>query len=306
MKNEAIAFSGSSTKIQFHFGVAEELARLGYEPEYFDGCSGGAIVQLFMSANKFDKEVIDTFLDVQAGDVFDIEPMNKNNKITFKAKVRALLGRSSLGSQKNLLEMIKTNFTAQDYEQIKETKKKVFVTVFNMNTRFAESVNICRPSMNYETAMKFVYASASIPLAVEPVKIGRSWYYDGGVVEHNGGKNLAKRKHIKKLVTVWSRPDILTKVKNTRVSNFWEQWQPGDLKKNGARVLDGIVFNTSLEDEETIDALCEINKTTQEKVFPKYQLMNELYKFDKDLQRSMYEHGKERARTMFVSMKQKE
>jgi predicted acylesterase/phospholipase RssA len=149
--NEGIAFSGSSTKIQFHLGVAEELARLGYSPDYFDGCSGGAIVQLFMSLNKFDKEVIETFLDVQAGDVFDIAPMNNKNKLTLKAKVRALLGRSSLGSQKNLLEMIKANFTEADYEELKETNKKVFATVFNLNTMFSESVNICRPSMSYET-----------------------------------------------------------------------------------------------------------------------------------------------------------
>ncbi len=304
MKN-GIAFSGSSTKIQFHLGVAHELTTLGFEPQYLDGCSGGAIVQLFMSIKKFDKETIDTFLDVQAGDVFNIAPMNANNKLTFKAKLRAITGKPSLGKQDNLLKLIKKNFTEEDYLEMKATKKKVFCTVFNLNTRFSESVNICRPSMDYYTAMRFVLASASIPLAVEPVKIGRSYYYDGGVIEHNGGKNLAKRKELDSLVTVWSRPDILQKKKKTRITNFWEKWTPGGLKKNAERVLDGIVFNTSLEDEETIDLLCKANNIEQIKLFPSYQLMDELYKFDKDLQRSMYEHGKAQARAMFVTMNEK-
>lgn len=302
MQNDSIAFSGSSTKIQFHLGVAHELTLLGYDPEYLDGCSGGAIVQLFMAIKKFDKDVIDTFLNVKADDVFDVQPMNNKDKLTIKAKIRALLGKPSLGKQNNLLELIKKNFTPEDYVELKQTGKKVFCTVYNLNTRFSESVNICRHSMDYETAMKFVLASASIPLAVEPVRIGRSWYYDGGVVEHNGGKNLAKRKHIKKLVTVWSRPDILGQIKKTRMSNFHENWQPGGIKKNGLRVLDGITFNTSLEDEGTIDALCDANNIEQEKIFPTHQLMDQLYKFDKDLQRLMYQHGKEVARAMFARL----
>jgi predicted patatin/cPLA2 family phospholipase len=304
MKN-GIAFSGSSTKIQFHLGVAHELTNLGFDPKYLDGCSGGAIVQLFMSIKKFDKDVLDTFLNVQAGEVFNIAPMNEKNKLTFKAKLRAITGKKSLGKQDNLLNLIKKNFTEENYLEMKATKKKVFCTVFNLNTRFSESVNICRPSMDYDTAMRFVLASASIPLAVEPVRIGRSWYYDGGVIEHNGGKNLAKRKELDSLVSVWSRPDILQKIKKTRITNFWENWTPGGMKKNAERVLDGIVFNTSLEDEETIDLICDLNDIDQTKIFPSYQLMDELYKFDKDLQRSMYEHGKEQARATFVSMNQK-
>ena len=103
MQNDSIAFSGSSTKIQFHLGVAHELTLLGYDPEYLDGCSGGAIVQLFMAIKKFDKEVIETFLNVEAEDVFDVQPLNNKDKLTIKAKIRALLGKSSFGKQNNLL-----------------------------------------------------------------------------------------------------------------------------------------------------------------------------------------------------------
>jgi len=255
-----------------------------------------------MAIKKFDKEVIDTFLNVEAEDVFDVQPLNNKDKLTIKAKIRSLLGKSSHGKQNNLLEVIKKNFTPEDYVELKQTGKKVFCTVYNLNTKLSESVNICKPSMDYETAMKFVFASASIPLAVEPVRIGESWYYDGSVVEHNGGKNLAKRKHIKRLFTVWSRPDILGEIKKTRISNFHEKWKPGSIKKNGLRLLEGITFNTSLEDEETIDALCDANKIEQQKIFPTHQLMKELYKFDKDLQLSMYEHGKDVARTMFARL----
>jgi hypothetical protein len=299
MKHDAIALSGSSTKIQFHLGVAHELTNLGFDPKYLNGCSGGAIVQLFMSIKKFDKKTIDVFLDVKSSDVFNIEPMNSKGKLTLKAKLRAITGKGSLGKQDNLLQMIKDNFTEEDYKELKATGKKVFCTVFNLNTKLAEYVNISRPSMKYNTAMRFVVASAAIPLAVEPVKIGRSWYVDGGAVEHNGGKDLAKRKFIDNLFTVWSRPDILTAIRKTRPENHFEPWKPEGLKKNGLRVLEGIGFNTSLEDEETIDAFCAINDINQTKVFPSYKLMDQLYKFDKDLQRSMYEHGKVQARLMF-------
>ncbi len=94
--------SGAATKIPGLAGAADYIYNVaGFRPTDITGISSGALLAVPVAMRKWDvlREISQTFtLD----DIFSIKPVNEDNKITARAKFRALTGKSSFGKQDNL------------------------------------------------------------------------------------------------------------------------------------------------------------------------------------------------------------
>ena len=77
----------------------------GYKPKYITGISAGSILAVPIALGLYD-EIKEFVTNFTLDDIFDIKPVNSKGDLTFCAGFRAITGKESFGSQKNL---IKTN-----------------------------------------------------------------------------------------------------------------------------------------------------------------------------------------------------
>ena len=288
-KNLAIAYSGTSTQIAIAYGVAHGLYDSGIMPDLYEGCSGGDIVKALHASERFDEDVLQMILDFQLSDVFNKPPVKANGKMSATAIFRGLTMRKSLGEQRALTKTFKKYFTPDDLAYIKSKRRHLYSTITSYGYRKALHVRNSRN--NYEAMVSNVMASGRIPVFTEGFDMkldkGHDVWFDGGVLDHNGGKYFAKRKDVKTLITVWSRPE-----ENPESPSFipWKQknWFDTNLKTHNVRS-----HGISIEDENHIDLLCYVNGVNHIKIMPNKDFQEETYRFDRDNNIRMYEHGYE-------------
>ncbi len=187
--------SGASTKIPGLAGAADYIYNVaGYRPTDITGISSGALLAVPVAMRKWDvlREVSQTFtLD----DIFSIKPVNEDNKITTRAKLRAITGKSSFGKQDNLYCTLKKIITEEEFNRYQEGDyPNVWVGSVDFKTGSRYIVNVKDKNVTYWRYLELVNASASIPLAVEGVKIDDMILFDGAVRNH--------------ILSVWSLKNI--------------------------------------------------------------------------------------------------
>ena len=182
MKKErkVLNLSGAATKIAGLAGVSDYIHNIkGFRPTDITGISSGALLSLPIALRKWDfiRELTQTFtLD----DIFDSKPINEDNKITFKAKLRVALGNPSLGTQNNLYKTLQKIITKEEFKRYQEGNyPNVWVGSVDFKTGSRYIVNIKDKEISYEEYQILVNASASIPLAVESVKYKGMLLYGG-------------------------------------------------------------------------------------------------------------------------------
>jgi predicted patatin/cPLA2 family phospholipase len=142
-----------------------------------------------------------------------------------------------------------------------------------------------------------VYASTCIPILTEGQVIDGDLYFDGGVVDHIGAPFLLSNYHCERIISVYSRPkDNIDAVKNV-TKEVAESYKNEDFKLKGVfsiveRTFEMMMRNTSINDEQISDAICQEKGIENIKILMPYSLMTETYKFDPDLNRSMCQIGK--------------
>ncbi len=279
-----LAISGAASKIPFIYGVVKTLM-LGnnIKPKNISGISSGAIVALLAGLNRFDFDGV--LINAKVSDVFKVSPMTKKGKISPRAITRILTGKRSLGDQSNLKKTLKKHISVEEFEAFKIDKNSpnVFIGAVNYETGKIKYFNLKK--LDFETAIKSVSASASIPGVAEGEFIDDDLYYDGGVIDYIGSEWLAKNHKSDHLISVYSRPEEYP-VKHKEMKGIISVI---------ARTIALLTKNVSIDDEVVTDTYCQLEGIEHTKIFTQHPLMSETFKFDKDLNYAMFQLGVEAA-----------
>lgn len=152
-----LVLSGGGVRGVAHIGAIKALEEHGIFPTHISGTSAGAIVGALYAAGVEWSEILNFFKSI---------PL-------FHAKKYALRKPGFIDTEKFYSDFKK--FVAED--DFKVLKKHLFVTATNVEKgtlRIFDSGPLIHP----------VLASASFPGVFTPVKIGKSYYVDGGVLNN--------------------------------------------------------------------------------------------------------------------------
>ena len=200
--------SGAGTKISGLAGACDYIFNvLGYRPTDISGISSGGILAIPIALRKWD--IIREFTQIfTIDDIFDSNPINKKNKVTFFAKCRAMLGKPSLGTQNNLPLTIKKVVTEEDFNRYQQGDfPNVWLGSVDFKTGSRFIINIKEKKYTYNDYILLINASASIPLAVEGVHFKNMILYDGGVRNHILSPWMLENiPNISEIISVFARP----------------------------------------------------------------------------------------------------
>lgn len=187
----ALVISGGGSKGAFAGGVAEYLVR--HEKKEYDlfvGSSTGSLLISHLALGEIDR-IKKVFTNVEQKDIFYINPfkikeiddseftVSINHWNTLKSFI---LKRQSFGDSKNLRKLIKDNLTIDDYKRLKETHKRVVVSVANLTkyqTEFKSNIDY-----SYTDFVDWIWASANyVPFMSVLNKHGHE-FADGGFGSH--------------------------------------------------------------------------------------------------------------------------
>jgi len=276
--------SGGATKIGGLYAKSQRIIQeFGYKPDIISGVSSGALLTLPIALNKW-KELDTLINDFDLDTIFDNKPFNEKGKITLKAIWRTITGKPSFGTQNNLRKTLSSVITETDFQDyiVKVGNKEVpvvYIGVTNFNTGKFELIDVTK--ITYTQYLDYVIASTSIPLAVEAVKIGENYYYDGGVLHHTCTNALINNfgNKITHCITVFSRPEGY----DLSYKNF-NQIDIGQVLK---ATQDLQIANISISDQRIEKLLCEQYGIKNKQVFcPK--VLTSMYDVDKSRLQQLY------------------
>ena len=300
-----LGISGGGTKIAGLFGLAESIIYdRGYVPDIISGISAGAILALPLALGK--REIIkEQVLNLSMDDFFNVAPIRENGKIrTFNAILKLIGGKHYLGEQKNLEKTIAKVVSRSEFEKYKEDKTKAICIVGTVDFYTGKRFYINLKKVSYKDFLKFVNASASIPIFTPGIEMDGPIYdfegetidypklllYDGGVRDHSPSNKILSSNHpdfqITETTSIFSRPDDIREVLEPK--NF----EPSSLLK----ILERYVAITNAEVSKN-DEVQEKN-TILRKVIMDHgtfflpRIMQGVYDIDKTRLRQLYDASK--------------
>ena len=133
--NRYLVISGGGAMGAFGCGVSEALTiKHNNKYELIIGTSTGSLQMGLIGLGNFDK-LKESYLNVTQKSIFNWNPFNKKGKPSiWKALLRIILNKDSLGESKNLKKLIDKFFTIDDYNELKE--KKIEIDNHNENIFF--------------------------------------------------------------------------------------------------------------------------------------------------------------------------
>ena len=164
-RNDAlgICLSGGAALGFAHIGVLQSLEDHGIYPTHIVGSSIGAIVGTMYAAGYSPKEMLQLVKD------------DKLYKITKLMTFRPTFLKSGLSTHDMLRSLVHELIPHNSFEQL---KKKLYICVVNLNKAEWEIVD------SGNELDKWVAASASIPGIFETIKVGETYYIDGGLLNN--------------------------------------------------------------------------------------------------------------------------
>jgi NTE family protein len=155
MHKIGIALSGGGTRGVVHIGVLQALEEHGIFPSIISGTSAGSIVGAMYAHGYTPAEILSIASERSLIWMFSLRLPNKGFvRHTF------------------LRKMLQRYIPENNFEEL---KKPLYVAIANLNSGKAEI--ICSGPLH-----DVIIASSSIPVLYEPIRIGESWYADGGLL----------------------------------------------------------------------------------------------------------------------------
>lgn len=277
-----LSFSGAATKIAAHAAHGKIILESGYKPDIYAGVSSGALIILPLILGKFDL-LKEKTTNLKLSDIFNHPPVNEKGKITVPALARGAF-KGSFGEMENVVDMIRLFVSEEEYNSFIKDKKSpfVYIGITNINKDKFELVLINK--LKYESFIRVLVASSSIPMFVPPQKLGDCFYYDGGLKHHNPGiEVLRKYPHtIKECISVYSRPERYPSEKDID----WG-YDGKYLGRNLSKTIEIMQNAISTNDQQSEIDICKINhiKLTQ-RFSPK--IMKGIYDVNGDRLKELY------------------
>lgn len=300
-----LGISGGGTKISGLFGVAEAIIyERGYIPEIISGISAGAILALPLALGK--REVIrEQVLNLELDDFFNVSPIRKNGKIkTLNAIFKIIGGKPYLGEQKNLEKTIAKVVSTAEFEAYKTDNTKAICIVASVDFYTGKRFYINLKTVSYENFLKFVNASASIPIFTpgistdgpifdfegETIDFPKLLLYDGGVRDHSPSHKILVSDHpdfqVTETSSIFSRPDNIRDIVGPK--NF----APRNLLSILERYVEITNAEISKNDEDQEKNVIQRKGIVDHGTFYLPRIMQGVYDVDKKRLRQLYEEAK--------------
>lgn len=280
---KTLSLSGGGTKIAALAGAAITTIDLfGYKPDIIVGTSAGGILTLPLAMG-LTEELKDLIINLTLDDIFSFKPVNKKGNIRFLAIVRLLLGYPSLGKQDNLIKSMQKIITKERFAEYLENKDypDVLITAVEFKTGSRKYFKV--RDLDYNTYLKVVSATSSIPVFVEPVEINNGYYYDGGIRDFIGSHKVFEMYDVKENISIYSRA--------IDYDSSNPNWKPKNVIIVLTRTTDIMLTEISKNDELLEDKIAKEKGIKNTKVFMKHITSNGAYQMDKKQLTQWYEMG---------------
>lgn len=177
---KALVISGGGSWGAFTVG------RISFVKKEYDlaiGCSTGSLIAPFALLGKYDL-LKEAYSSVNNESVFNVNPFNKKGHIKIlNSLIRLIRGKRTLGENENLLKLIKKYYTLEIHNEILLSGKDFIVTVCNISKTPYSTKYVSIKDCGYDTFIKYIWASCSVPIVTSIVEINGEEYVDGGVTE---------------------------------------------------------------------------------------------------------------------------
>jgi len=288
MRKIAMIISGGATKIPFLAGVALSLIiNKKVRPSFFIGISSGAILSFTLGIGKYN----DTFKNVIN---FSLSSFMANDMSGFKGFMKTLYnvlrGKHHLNSQKPLKKLLMNVVTEDDFELWKGDvqKPEIFVGAVSLETgkRIYKDLRDC----DYEEAIDWVMASASIPFYTEGSQIDGENWFDGGLRDHIGTEWFLKRysHKVDEVHQIYSRASNLSSYRFKMPKRKW--FKLGSIKVLN-RSIEILNWEISKTDEKLADEIITKKKIKSYKYFAPEKLTSDVYATSKEQNILLYDKG---------------
>ncbi len=230
-KQRLINISGGGIEIITLMSAFSTLIKSGLNFSYLTGVSAGAIIGFCSVCGKMneaydlikrthDKRVIFSWMN---------DPTGPISGLSISAIIKILQGKNYIGRMDNLEANLKRIVTREDFKRYQSDDKSVdfYVLVTRQQTGKKKLVSIRH--MNYDLAIDYVIASASIAPTIKSRNIMGIDYNDGGHRDSSAGGEFLESFDIEidECVTIFSRPSQkeLDVLPLGRMSNFFKRLQ---------------------------------------------------------------------------------
>ncbi len=182
----ALVISGGGSKGAFAGGVAQYLLQeKKYKYDLLLGTSTGSLLIPHLALGKVDK-IKSIYTDVTMNKIFNINPFIVKHKDGidtvsinhFNVLMQFVKGRRTFGESQNLRNFIKTNFTLQEFDELKARQCDIVVTVTNLSLNSVEYKSI--RDFEYEDFCDWIWISCNYTPFMSLVTKNESDYGDGG------------------------------------------------------------------------------------------------------------------------------
>ena len=183
----ALVISGGGSKGAFAGGVAEQLIReRGIDYDIFVGSSTGSLLIPLLAIGHIDK-IKNIYTQVKQADIYNTCPFNMKYTADRQLKVSInhlntlkmfIKGKKTFGETKALRKTIARTVSAEDYQNLLDSHKKVIVAVSNISRTRVEYkyARDCK----YEDFLDWMWASSSFIPFMSVVEKNDYEYADGG------------------------------------------------------------------------------------------------------------------------------
>lgn len=182
----ALVISGGGSKGAFAGGVAQFLLEnKKYKYDLFLGTSTGSLLIPHLALGNIDK-IHRIYTNISMDKIFDINPFFVKNKngisivtINHFSVIRQFFrGKRTFGESKKLQKYIQSQFSLSEFNQLKDLKTDIVVTVTNLSKNEAEYKSI--NDYTYAEFCDWIWISSNFIPFMSLVTINGDEYGDGG------------------------------------------------------------------------------------------------------------------------------
>jgi len=187
-----LVLAGGGGKGAYQIGVLKALTYLGFTPEQFTAMAGSSVGALNLALYLHNDLALaeQVWLSITPDQILTVDPELLLAKVAqtlvlapaLKRKVSrwlAVLAAQGVFSRSGIRQLIDEHLT---FEQIQQARSKAFVACTRIPVLRAEYFLLNECSTQQITAI--LLASSALPVIYKPVKVGKHYYIDGGVLDN--------------------------------------------------------------------------------------------------------------------------
>ena len=187
--SKAIVISGGGSRGSWAFGFLEAYDSINSEElskyKCYVGTSAGALVATSLAIDKLS-EASELFISLTNDDVYSVCPFKKKGeeyKLNWWSIFKNIYirNKATFGDTDKVIDLIKKIYTKEDHEKLKHSDKELIDTVTDINKRIPKYIS--NKEYDYETFVKYIFASTCAAPIMSMIEINGIQYVDGGIVE---------------------------------------------------------------------------------------------------------------------------